>query len=161
MTTVGLPDVVSALQTIATNSVPAGVLVFDGTPITDPPQLETYLVVGNSAAGSSPETGVDNDQWLGAKAQWDIYDVVGYVKRASGDLTYSADRTAVWAAWMAFRLAVQADETLGGLLTGLGWCRPASWSFDQTTEDDLDAGGAGAYAVLDFRFTVQDVIRLS
>jgi hypothetical protein len=69
-----LPVITSALVTIATANVPAGVLVYDGEPSQDPALGETVMVIG-----AGVEQGTSDSGTLGLRTQWDEYDVVCYV----------------------------------------------------------------------------------
>ena len=152
-----LPDVITALVTLATANVPNGVNVFDGEPSQDQPVGDTYIAIGTSV-----EQALSGDQDLGRLAQWDTYDIIGYVRSSSGNTTYAQDRNNAWAAWTAFRLAVQRLPNLsGGALTPSGWIRPAEASYTQTTEADLEQGAEGVYAQIDFKLTVTDLVRAS
>ena len=151
-----LPDVIGALVTLANANVPAGVTVSDGEPSTDAPTGDTILVIG-----SGVEQALSGDQDFGRLAQWDTYDIVGYVRSTSGNTTYAQDRNNAWTAWAAFRQAVQRDPKLGGLFVSGGWIRPSEASYSQTTEADLDNGAEGVYAQVDFRLTVTDLVRAS
>lgn len=149
-----MPDVIVALKNIAEANVPSGVLVFDGIPTQDPATGGTIIAIGTGV-----EDGLSSDQDLGRLAQWDTYDIIGYVRSTSGNTTYAQDRNNAWNAWTAFRLAVQRTPNLGGTLTPSGWIRPTEASYTQTTEADLDEGAEGVYAQVDFRFTVTDLVR--
>jgi hypothetical protein len=149
-----LPVITSALVTIATANVPAGVLVYDGEPSQDPALGETVMVIG-----AGVEQGTSDSGTLGLRTQWDEYDVVCYVRHSSGDSATSDDRNAVWTAYSQFRNAVQRDTTLSGVITGGGWIQPAGGDYGQTTPEDLDGNAIGTFAQVDFRFTVHELIR--
>ena len=150
-----LPAVITALVALANANVPSGVTVSDGEPSQDAPTGDTILVIGTGV-----EQDLSGDQDLGRLAQWDTYDILGYVRSSSGNLTYAQDRNNAWNAWAAFRNAVQKLPNLsGGALTPSGWIRPAEASYTQTTEADLEQGAEGVYAQVDFRLTVTDLVR--
>lgn len=151
-----LPDVISALVTLANSNVPSGVNVFDGEPSQDQPVGDTYLAIGTSL-----EVASIGDQDLGRLAQWDTYDIIGYVRSSSGNTTYAQDRNNAWTAWTAFRLAVQRDPKLGSVFSSGGWIRPSEASYEQTTETDLENDAEGVYAQVDWKLTVTDLVRVS
>jgi hypothetical protein len=149
-----LDAVTTALVAIANSTAPTGVLVFDGEPSQDPAELETYHVVG-----SGLESGTSADQDLGNHTMWDTYDLIGYFRHTSGDVSVADDRNAVYAAFQPFRLAVQRDPMLGGGITGGGWARLSSFEFQMTDAADLDENAVGTYADLTYRITVTDLVR--
>lgn len=149
-----LPDVVNALVSIATSNAPTGVLVYDGEPAQDPAIGETIIVIG-----SGLEQATTSDESLGNLTQWDTYDLIGYVRHTSGDTGLADDRNAAYAAFLTFRLGVQRSPTLQGAIVGGGWARLADWEFQPTDEADLDADAVGTYAQINFRISVNDLVR--
>lgn len=152
-----LPEITAALVTLANTTFTANSItcnVFDGEPPVDQPIGDTVMAIGHML-----ETGTSGDYDLGMRSQWDTYEIVGYIRHTSGDTATTDDRNLVWAAWMAFRRAVQQDSQLGTQLITGGNIRPAGAEYQPTTEEDLDGNAIGTYAQVTFRLTVTELVR--
>lgn len=149
-----LPAITAALVTLAQSTLTTSADVYDGEPPTDPAIGETVMVIG-----SGIEQGTSDPGELGLRAQWDVYDLICYVRRTSGDIVVADDRNAVWTAYSTFRNVVQRNTNLSGVITGGGWIQPSGADYEQTNPQDLDDGAEGTYALVTFRFTVHELIR--
>jgi hypothetical protein len=150
-----LPAITAALVTLAQTALTTTCDVWDGEPSLDQAIGDTYMVIGSGLEQGTS----DSNNSLGLRTQWDVYDLVCYVRHTSGDVAVADDRNAVWTAYSTFRNVVQRDPTLGGAITGGGWIEPTGAEYGQTTPEDLDEDAEGTYAEVMFRFTVHELVR--
>jgi hypothetical protein len=152
-------DVVTGLVTVARSVVPA---TFDGAPDHIPPLPSNYAVIG-SAVAAPTSAGQPTEFFIGDFTQREEYDLVCYAHAESGDTSIAWCRNSVWTTYSAIAQAVQADPTLGGILTTPGgWIVAAGFDYTQTSDEDLnDPDTLTRFAHIDFRLTVSHLQQLT
>lgn len=145
MTTSRVPAVIDALVTTLTAALP-NVTVIDGPLVTVP--SGDYLTVGWTPDGDTT-TGVQDRAPSGGHARTEHIEVPCYCDSFSGSTAVSARRTAAFTLMAAAETALNADQTLGGVVSAPGYAQLGAYTERQEQTDAGVAVGVVFHVVID------------